>query len=65
MSYSMNVKRHVWPDVQRVAFVDVNPEHNSVAMHFAETLAVNRGVIVRMFGSVSEADAWLMGFEKP
>ena len=55
----------MWPDVQRVAFVDVNPEHNSVAMHFAETLAVNRGVIVRMFGSVSEADAWLMGFEKP
>ena len=45
----------------RMAFVDVNPEHDARLMRFAETVAVNRGMMVRVFGSVGEAEGWLNG----
>jgi hypothetical protein len=44
---------------EAIAYVDVNAEGN--LMDFAETVAVNRGLPVRVFSSVSEAEKWLQG----
>ena len=49
----------VWPVVRRIAYIDVNPKHNTGAMQFAETVAVNRAVNVRLFSSVVDAEKWL------
>lgn len=45
--------------VQQIAYVDTNPEHDSSLLDFVETVAVNRGVRVRVFATVREAEAWL------
>jgi hypothetical protein len=45
--------------VQQIAYVDTNPEHDSSLLEFVETVALNRGVRVRVFGTVGEAEAWL------
>jgi len=50
---------HVFPVVQRVACVDVNPAHDPARMKFAETVAVNRGLNVRNFATLSEAVTWI------
>jgi hypothetical protein len=42
-----------------IAFVDLNPEHEKRRMDFAESVAVNRGVDVKIFSSVTEAEKWL------
>ena len=47
------------PVVQQVAYVDTNPEHDSSLLQFIETVAVNRGIHVRVFATVREAEAWL------
>jgi hypothetical protein len=47
------------PTVRRVAFVDTNPQHDFAEMEFAETVAVNRGVNVRVFRDVPAATAWI------
>jgi hypothetical protein len=47
------------PVVQHVAYVDTNPEHDSSLLQFIETVAVNRGIHVRLFTTVREAEAWL------
>lgn len=44
-----------------LAYVDVNAEGD--LMKFAETVAVNRGLPIRVFPSVGEARAWLMRSE--
>lgn len=44
---------------QAIAYVDVNA--SGTMMKFAETVAVNRGVPVRLFAAVAEAEAWLLG----
>ena len=46
-----------WLRSQRFAIV-VSPEH---ADPFAETVAVNRGFILRLFTDYQEAEAWLTG----
>jgi hypothetical protein len=43
---------------RQLAYVDVNGEGD--LMKFAETVAVNRGLPVRMFATVAEARDWLM-----
>jgi hypothetical protein len=45
----------------RIAYVDINPAHNLAAMEFAEDVAVNRGLPVRVFPSIQEAEEWLEG----
>lgn len=40
-----------------IAYVDVNAQ--GALMKFAEDVAVNRGVRVRVFGTVAEAERWL------
>jgi hypothetical protein len=44
-----------------IAYVDVNAEDD--LMKFAETVAVNRALPVRVFSSVSDAEKWLSGKE--
>ena len=46
---------------RRVAYVDVNKEHSSSDMKFAETVARNRGRDIRLFESVEDAEEWLSG----
>jgi hypothetical protein len=45
--------------VGRMAYVDINPAHDLEEMKFAENVAVNRGITVRVFATVQEAQAWL------
>jgi hypothetical protein len=49
----------VAPAIRSIAFVDTNPEHDFAAMEFAETVAVNRGVNVRVFRDVPAAREWI------
>ncbi len=45
--------------VKRAAYVDTNREHAAADTQFVETVAVNRGMNVRAFATVAEAEAWL------
>ena len=47
------------PLIGRIAFVDINPAHNPKNMEFAEDVAVNRGVTVKVFSTLKEAEEWL------
>lgn len=42
-----------------IAYVDVNPEHDSDRLRFAETAARNRGFLLHLFATVREAEEWL------
>jgi hypothetical protein len=43
----------------RIAYVDTNPDHSHADMEFAETVATNRGLNVRVFRAVVDAQRWL------
>jgi len=43
---------------QAIAYVDVNAD--GAMMKFAETVAVNRGLPVRLFSTVLDAEQWLL-----
>ncbi len=45
--------------VERIAYVDVNPEHDPVRMKFAERVAADLGVNVRIFPNLEDARRWL------
>jgi hypothetical protein len=45
----------------RVALVDTNPEHERRLMKFAETVAVNRGLNLRAFTNLADAERWMSG----
>ncbi len=49
----------VWPIVKRIAYIDTNPAHQTETLQFAETVAVNRGVNIRFFSRIAEAEQWL------
>ena len=51
--------RHISPDIHKIAYIDMNPEHNTEAMHFAETVAQNRGVNIRLFTDLQLAIEWI------
>ena len=51
----------LWPVVTRMAYVDTNPDHLFERARFGETVARNRGLDVRSFPSLAEAEAWLDG----
>jgi hypothetical protein len=53
------VSRGVAPAIRHVAFVDTNPAHDFAHIQFAETVAVNRGVNVKVFRDVPSATAWI------
>lgn len=46
-----------------IAYVDVNADSES--MKFAEDVAVNRGIRVRVFSSVAAAAQWLADLDEP
>lgn len=46
--------------VTHMAYVDVNPVHRRDEIRFAEYVARLRGVNMRAFSSVREAEAWLV-----
>jgi hypothetical protein len=45
--------------MRQIAYVDVNPAHDMGISQFAETVAKNRGVNMKSFGSVRDAENWL------
>ena len=45
--------------LRAIAYVDVNA--SGEMMKFAENVAVNRGVPVRLFSTVADAEQWLLG----
>jgi hypothetical protein len=47
--------------LKKIAYVDINPEHDLSRMEFAEDRAVNRGVNMRLFATVERAQDWLEG----
>jgi len=53
--------RGVTPAIRFIALVDTNPQHDFAPMEFAETVAANRGVNVRVFRDVPAAAAWIRG----
>ena len=45
-------------NLRKIAYVDTSKD---IAMaHFAETVAINRGVNVRLFQNIAAAEAWLL-----
>lgn len=49
------------PQIERLAWVDTNPDHPHANMQFAENVAVNRGLHMRVFPGVAEAEEWMAG----
>jgi hypothetical protein len=47
-------------DIGRIAYVDANPAHDARNLAFAENVAVNRSVNIRIFKSVDVAEKWLV-----
>jgi len=45
--------------VDRIAYVDLNRSHDPALMRFAVTVAINRGVNVRLFENACDAETWL------
>ena len=47
------------PAVTTIAYLDVNPEHRMADLKFAENVASNRGLNIRVFADKAEAEQWL------
>jgi len=45
--------------LERIAYVSTNPDLPRDVAEFAELVALNRGVNVRLFGTLAEAERWL------
>jgi hypothetical protein len=43
----------------RIAFVDRHPDYMNTNL-FAETVALNRGIIAKVFSNIKEAEEWLL-----
>lgn len=56
---------HADPAVKRIAFVDMNPEHDPIKMDFAGNVAAGLGIDIRIFRTVEEARQWLLSQGKP
>jgi len=46
--------------LRKIAYVESSREKDEGKVHFAETVAVNRGVNVKLFRDVGEAERWLL-----
>jgi len=47
------------PALTVMAYVDMNSEHDHTRMKFAEDVAVNLGISVRVFDNLRDAELWL------
>ena len=54
--------RHALGKFEAIAYVDVNAEGDR--MTFAETVALNRAIPVKVFPAVADAEQWLQGMEQ-
>ena len=48
------------PILNKIAYVDINPEHLPSIADLGETVARDRGANVRVFRDVGEAEEWLL-----
>jgi hypothetical protein len=44
----------------KIAYIDVNNKHDLSAMRFAESVARNRSVNIRIFSNFKEAENWML-----
>lgn len=51
--------KDLWPIIQKVAYVDVNPEHSTGFMRFAAKIGISLGIGVYVFQTVLEAEQWI------
>jgi hypothetical protein len=49
----------------KIAYIDINKEHNMSNLLFGETVAVNRAVNVKVFSDYNDAKKWLQNSDKP
>jgi hypothetical protein len=47
------------PHIHLMAFVDSSPERDPFNVRFGETVALNRGLSVKVFDTVPQAESWL------
>jgi hypothetical protein len=45
---------------RKIAYVDRNANHSAMKMEFAETVASNRGLNIRIFSNTMDAEDWLI-----
>jgi hypothetical protein len=48
--------------IRAIAYVDANAQGD--LMHFAETVAVNRGLPIMVFSTVADAEKWLLELDR-
>jgi hypothetical protein len=48
-----------WQTVTQVAYLNLSPEQNPQELRFIETVAVNRGLNLKVFTKVADAEKWL------
>lgn len=48
--------------ISRIAYVDINHQHNPSDMEFAEDVAVNRGIAIKVCPTVQAAEEWLESY---
>jgi hypothetical protein len=48
-----------WQTVKQVAYLNLSPEQDTKELRFIETVAVNRGVNLKVFTNVKDAEEWL------
>jgi len=49
----------------RIAYIDINKEHDRKGLQFAETVAQNRGINVKIFNDRASALRWLLNKNDP
>lgn len=54
-------KKTIFSLPHAVAYIDENPAHDHRSLKFAETVALNRFINMRLFTRIDEAVAWLAG----
>jgi hypothetical protein len=45
--------------LNRIAYIDINPDHSPGIIDLGETVAHDRGVNIRVFTDMAEASSWL------
>jgi hypothetical protein len=60
-----NAANHPMSAKIKIAYIDINKEHNMSDLLFGETVAVNRAVNVKIFSDYNDAKNWLQNSDKP
>lgn len=54
-----------WREVEKVAYVDVNPAHDSGLIRFAANIAYRLGTSIQVFKTVIDAETWMRAETEP